>query len=348
MIEGGRSRSDLRALTAVAASVERAGAQVKVLRHGLGRVSASAVRRDIRSHEPDLIVTTGATSTRDVETLARWRGVPVVCYYWPAGPVEDIHRRPRRSGEPRRAQRVSAPDHAVVGSPMQRQALRSYLGSGHAEVQIHVLLPLLEEAASCVPGQADLVAGHGIIGVYGGHNRELPSVQGCRYVDLDAAPAPGPAAAGAVSPELARLRECAAILLLGCDTAEELEAPRRCAVALVLGKPVLASGFGASGDELPLELPGLDAGAHGPLQAAAPAALPAALARWAKEQKQLAEAAQRAAAEALAPQRVLEQHVALLMQLATATALHSVEKPGGLATRFLVRLRGLLGRRSKR
>src|SRR5689334_7383483 len=95
VIEGGRSRADVAALSAVAAAVERAGAQVTVLRHGLGRLSASGVRRGIRQNEPDVVVTTGASSTRDAEGLRLWRDFAVVCYYWPAGPVEDIHRRPR-------------------------------------------------------------------------------------------------------------------------------------------------------------------------------------------------------------------------------------------------------------
>lgn len=347
VIEGGRSRDDLWALTAVAQAAEQAGAAVSVLRHGLGRLSAGAVRRAIRKEAPHLVVTTGATSTRDAKRLSFWQRFNLVCYYWPAGPVEDIHKKGRHSAGQKPAlappsldaQKRPPPDHAVVTSPLQKQALLRYLGD--VPVDVHILPPLLDEALLGAWAAQRTAVADGILrlGVYGGHGRELPPLAGCHYVDLDAAQARISPRRGGPGP----LIECDGVLMLGCDAIEEREAPRRCATALALGKPVLASGFGASGNELPLSLPELGIDAQGPLRLAKEAELQAALQRFVADLGSLSRLAAHEAESALAPAKVLGQHVALLFALAAKGHGRASDSAAG-TTRLLARLRALLRR----
>lgn len=379
VIEGGRSRHDLLALDAVATAAERAGATVTVLRHGLGRLSTRAVQRAIREREPEVIITTGATSTRDTEKAAKAARCPIICYYWPAGAVEDIHRKTRPGHRPRRPAKAVAPTLAVVGSALHRDALLRYLTGPHGQPLLHaeqvvIMPPWVEVAAR----KAEPVSSHGPesepleLGVYGGHGAKLPKVSGCRYVDLDAPLAAMPArAAGAHdSPELGRLRSCAAVLMLGGDAIDEREAPRRCATALLLGKPVLASGFGASGRESPLVLPesktepttGPGLAASGALQTAAPEELEAALGRWLDEhQQQLLRDGHFSLGIDLHPQlsaeAILKQHLALIWKAAGEGAAHPRRSrgpapehkrgPAATAKRLLTRLRTLLRPRAR-
>lgn len=375
VIEGGRSRHDLLALDAVATAAERAGATVTVLRHGLGRLSTRAVQRAIRERAPEVIITTGATSTRDTEKAAKAARCPLICYYWPAGAVEDIHRKSRPGHRPRRPAKAVAPTLAVVGSPLHRDALLHYLTGAHGQPLLHaeqvaIVPPWVEVAVR----KAEPVSSHGPesepleLGVYGGHGAKLPKVKGCRYVELDAPLAAMPARAAAAhdSPELSRLRSCAAVLMLGGDTTDEREAPRRCATALLLGKPVLASGFGASGREPPLVLPEPEGGpglaASGALQTAAPEELEAALGRWLDEhQQQLLRDEHYSLGIDLHPElsaeAILKQHLALIWKAAGEGVAHqrkhrsaSTEPkrgPAATAKRLLTRLRSLLRPRSR-
>lgn len=359
VIEGGRSRQDRLALDAVATAAERAGATVTVLRHGLGRLSTRAVQRAIRERAPEVIVTTGATSTRDVEKAARAAHCPLVCYYWPAGAVEDIHRKTRPGRRPRRQAKAVAPTLAVVGSQLHRDALLHHLtGLGGQPLlrpeQIAIMPPWVEAAARKEEPTSDYSAELLELGVYGGHGAKLPKVSGCHYVDLDAPLTAMPArAASHESPELSRLRSCAAVLMLDGDSTDEREAPRRCATALLLGKPVLASGFGPSGREPPLELTGLSTNVDGALQTATRDELEPALGRWLQHQPKEDPALDADLHRMLSADAILDQHVELLWKAAHEGPAHQRRHrhgaehrrgPAATAKRLLSRLRMLLRR----
>jgi hypothetical protein len=178
--------------------------------------------------------------------------------------------------------------------------------------------------------------------VYGLHGAALPLLPGCGYVNLDAG-----------LPSLAPLAGCLGVLLLAGDALDEREAAPRCALALALGKWVLASGFGDDGCAAPLELPGLDARA---LQTVAPKELAARLPLWLAELRLAPPGAaagplRSLLATALAPEAQLAGHVALLSQLAeprrAVAAGHGAAKPPGQLGRLLRQL-GRLLRRSER
>jgi hypothetical protein len=347
VIEGGRSRADVAAIQAVATAVERAGAVVKVVRHGLGRVSARAVRRAIAEQSPDVVVTTGATSNRDADGLRGRRGFAVVCYYWPAGPIEDIHRRPRhRSQAPVRPARVSVPTHAVLASDLHASALHSFLGGAAAGVEVQILPPLVDENALTEAVSPSPSHDPPLIGVYGGQGQKLPTSAAYRLLDLDTGPAALLTSADAAPSELARLRECDAVLLCSCGTAEAREAPRRCATALLLGKPVLVTGFGESGEALPLSIAELPLESEGALRKASAEQLPDELSRWAAELHGLARRAPIGLREALSFDHVLDQHKTLLLRIAEQRA--GTQKKTSVVSRLLGRLRTLLRRERAR
>ncbi|MFO0573418.1 MAG: polysaccharide deacetylase family protein [Polyangia bacterium] len=98
VLEGGRSQADHSALVAVAEALERSGARVTLLHHGLGRLARLHLRSRLQKLQPELIVVSGEASLRDVRRLATVLGCPLVAYYWPDGAVHNIHekRRPQR------------------------------------------------------------------------------------------------------------------------------------------------------------------------------------------------------------------------------------------------------------
>jgi peptidoglycan/xylan/chitin deacetylase (PgdA/CDA1 family) len=98
VLEGGRSQADHNALVAVAEALERSGARVTLLPHGLGRLARLHLRSRLQQLKPELIVVSGEASLRDVRRLATVLGIPLVAYYWPDGAVHNIHekRRPQR------------------------------------------------------------------------------------------------------------------------------------------------------------------------------------------------------------------------------------------------------------
>lgn len=344
VIEGGRSRADVAALQAVATAAEAAGATVSVVRHGLGRLSARTARLAIGKQKPDVVVTSGASSTRDVEKLTTARGIALVCDYWPAGPIEDIHRRPRhKSQTKKRLPRVAIPTHALVGSRLHEAALRRYLGTSFEKLEVHVLPPLLDETV--LAGSAEPSESARRIGVYGGHGQELPTAAPYQYIDLDIAPGSTTSWLAETRAELARLRECDAVLLLSCGTADEREAPRRCATALLSHKPVLACGFGDDGESLPLSLSDGRSEMGGMLRTVNKSQLATAVAQLATDLSSLTRAASAEVVKVLTPQKVIDEHVRLLLQIARERRTRQGTKKPTAAQRLLTRLRTLLRRK---
>lgn len=332
VIEGGRSRADVAALRAVADAVQLDGAQVTLVRHGLGRLSARTVRKAIRQVQPQMIVTTGATSTRDAERLARRLKVPLVCYYWPAGPIEDIHRRPRHGSASPRPRRRGIATHAVVGSVNQEQALRG------TATQVSILPPLLDEALFASNAPAAALRSPLRIGVYGGPGSELPALAHGDYVHLEDTTAAKTALDG-----------CTGVLVLCHDAVDQKEAPRRCAAALVCGKAVLACGLEDAEREAVPAWAGSTAAEF--VQVLPAAELATKLQRWADALAPLSEKSVLEVRAALAPKQVLKRHAELLLQIAQAGRSREADASsgtgrtsGGALGKLLARLRRMLGR----
>lgn len=162
VLEGGRSREDHAALLQIAAALGQEGAETTILHHGLGRLARLQLRQRLRRLRPGLIVVTGASSTRDVRTVATMLGCPLVCYSWPEGPVHNIHDKYDRlhrvvgtvgtvgtelapAATPRRVRVL--PTRVVVASAAQQREAQHYFSHGQAVLapdRVHVL-PLLPE-----------------------------------------------------------------------------------------------------------------------------------------------------------------------------------------------------------
>lgn len=312
VVEGARSRGDVSALSAIAKAVEQAGAHVQVIRHGLGRLSTLQVARAARQAAPQLIVTTGLTSTRDLRRVAYRLGCPLVCYFWPSAPPVELHRRPshdatRPPAPPSTGALLSMlPSRAVVGSQKQRVDLLHRLKDSHGRPllsphRVHLLPPLLDEAifaSSWFPSltrsgkPAMPVAAGGLpspvnvadsavrtIALFGTSPSPLPAIPGLTYAHVDGAPV----SQSADVSEAVRLSGCAGLLILVHDAADAREATRRILVALVLGRPVLLVGFADHSDDgqpIPIELSELPGGSSPLLRAASFAELPSVLPAW--------------------------------------------------------------------
>jgi hypothetical protein len=340
VIEGGRSRSDVAALQAVARAVGEAGARVKIVRHGLGRLSTLQVQRAVRQAKPNVLVSTGVTSTRHLRRLAMQLSCPLVCYYWPSAALIDVHQRSRSTSAQRQsAQLAGGSQRAVLGSEWQRAALLASLrnGGGHSPLaasRMHVLPPLFDDAlfaadaAEAPPAARENVDRETALGVYGAIPADLAAAAApLKIVSLDGTPATG----GHSLREVHRLQTCAGVLVLVHDDHEAREAARRIQVALILGKPVLLCGFGVRGDELPGELQALSFPAT-LLRTARPSELLQSLGPFCQElgSPPGQASAPRAPApepqplarlrQALHPTRVLAEHVALLFEVAAEGA----------------------------
>lgn len=374
VLEGGRSRADAAALATLADALTQAGAEVHTLRHGLGRLSTLQVQRAVRQAKPHLLISTGVTSTRHLRRLAARLGCPLVCYFWPNATVLDPHRRPRKkppassTGNTAALGQAQAPvmQRAVVGSQQQRADLLAILGSDDAQPRlsatgIHVLPPLLD-AAIFVPTSQPTpppkpTAGQGEapqsppadveqalrIGVYGAQPDALTAlVPGLQVVSLDGAST----GRSADADEARRLADCAGLVVVVHDSHDARDAARRICVALVLGKPVLIAGFGATGCEVPAELAALDL-PPALLQSVTHSQLSQRLPSFCAALRHAAPNAQRSDDEthalhslrsALHPTQVLADHVALLFEIAaffTAPAPRPVEPSLSLHARAL-------------
>jgi hypothetical protein len=361
VIEGGRSRSDVAALQAVARAVSEAGAQVKIVRHGLGRLSTLQVQRAVRQAKPNVLVSTGVTSTRHLRRLAMRLGCPLVCYYWPSAALIDVHQRSRSTAAQRQsAQLAGGSQRAVLGSEWQRaELLASLRHSGGrsplAASRMHVLPPLFDDAlfaaaaALTPPGARETVAREtaASLGVYGAIPADLAAAAApLKLVSLDGTPASG----GHAVREVQQLQTCAGVLVIVHDDHEAREAARRIQVALILGKPVLLCGFGKSGDELPGELQALSFPAT-LLRTARPSELLQSLGRFCQELgpppgQVNAPRAPTSEPQPLArlrqvlhPTRVLAEHVALLFEVAAeGAAARAVPSLGERARALSLRL----------
>ena len=188
VLEGSRSREDHAALLQVAQALAREGAETPILHHGLGRLAIRQLRQELRRLRPELIVVTGAASTRDVRRVATMLGCALVRYSWPDGPVHNIHdkhdRHDKHDKHDRhdkhgRAQlhpgtallappeRPSAPlpprvlpTRVVVASAEQKQEIQRYFATEKSALsaeRVHVL-PLLPEPPPLSRGRADAPA----------------------------------------------------------------------------------------------------------------------------------------------------------------------------------------------
>lgn len=346
VIEGGRSHTDVVALRAVARALTEAGVQVKLVRHGLGRLSTLQVQRAVREAQPDVLISTGVTSTRHLRRLAMRLGCPLVCYYWPSAALLDVHRHSRSKTASRDDARLSGgPQRAVLGSQWQRDELLTLLrrGGGRSPLpasRLHVLPALFDDAlfgpdltdhASVQPGNAPA---HGEppagfqLGVFGALPAGLAE-QAAPFVivPLDG----GPAHRTQPTRGAAHLRACTGVLIVVHDSHEAQEAARHCQLALILGKPVLLCGFGKPGDEVPGELAALSLPTT-ILRTAKPADLPTALRSFCQALPALSAAAKTGHSVAdepallahlrqtLRPAHVLAEHVALLFEIAAEGA----------------------------
>lgn len=342
VIEGGRSRDDVAALHAVARAVAEAGAQVKLVRHGLGKLSTLQVGRAVRRAKPDLLIVTGATSTRHLQSLAARLGCPLVAYYWPSAAVIDIHRRPRRAsqrpGPPARERAMPLPQRAVLGSEQQRRELLALLPHTGRRATLsasgmHILPPLLDPIlfAADEPTRA-IAAAVPRLGVYGAVATQLPAwAAPAEVVLLDGTPAHlRPTASEATTEattEAQRLLTCTGVLVLVHSDREAREAARHVVSALVLGKPVLLCGYGERGHDLPGVLAALALPAE-ILRAAPRDELARELPRFTQQLLSATTAPSPAPIDArlqalrqtLQPSRVLAEHVALILELADLAA----------------------------
>ncbi len=167
VLEGGRSREDHAAILQVAAALAGEGAETPILHHGLGRLAVLRLRQSLRRLRPDLIVVTGASSTRDVRAVATVLGCPLVCYSWPDGPVHNIHDKHDRLHGATQALSISPaaprrprvlPTRVVVASTAQQREVQRYFSHGKsvlAPERVHVL-PLLPEPPPPGRGRAHL------------------------------------------------------------------------------------------------------------------------------------------------------------------------------------------------
>ena len=169
VFEGGRSREDHAALLQIAEALAREGATTPILHHGLGRLAVLRLRRALYRLKPDLIVVTGASSTRDVRRVATILGCPLVCYSWPDGPVHNIHDRHDRAHALALREAVPAPAPAkgpprsralptrvVVASAAQQREVERYFAQHESALpaeRVHIL-PLLPEPPAPSRGAA--------------------------------------------------------------------------------------------------------------------------------------------------------------------------------------------------
>lgn len=339
VLEGGRSRADAADLAAVAQALEQSGVTVHVIRHGLGRLSALQVQRAVLRAQPQVLITTGVTSSRHLRRVATRLGCPLVCYFWPNAPVVDPHRRPaKRPAEPTSQEQAVADvetvalQHAVFGSQQQRtELIRSRATDATAphllSARMHVLPPLLDVAIFAPPavernGPPSAPRSELTLGVYGATPPALRTLSpGLQVISLDGAPTRQSADAS----EAQRLSACDGLVVVVHDAQDAREAARRSAVALVLGKPTLLVGFGPSGREIPSEIQSLDP-SPALLRAVSEDELPQELPRFCVQLRAQvgssapASADQHAARhrlrEALHPTQVLAEHVALIFEIA--------------------------------
>jgi len=338
VIEGGRSRDDVAALQAVARAVAEAGAQVKLVRHGLGKLSTLQVGRAVRRAKPDLLIVTGASSTRHLQSLAARLGCPLVAYYWPSAAVVDIHRRPRRAsqrpGPPARERAMPLPQRAVLGSEQQRRELLALLPHTGRRATLsasgmHILPPLLDPIlfAADEPTRA-AAATAPRLGVYGAMATQLAAwAAPAEVVLLDGTPAHHRPAASEATTEAQRLLTCSGVLVLVHSDREAREAARHVVSALLLGKPVLLCGYGERGRDLPGVLAAL-ALPEEILRAAPRDELARELPRFTQQLQSATmapspapiDARLQALRQTLQPSRVLAEHVALILELADLAA----------------------------
>jgi len=338
VIEGGRSRDDVAALRAVARAVAQAGAQVELVRHGLGKLSTLQVQRAVRRANPDLLIVTGATSTRHLQSLAARLGCLLVAYYWPSAAVIDIHRRPRRASPrpspPDRGRALPLPQRAVLGSEQQRHELLALLPqTGRrttlSDSGIHILPPLLDPIlfAADEPTRAAAAAAPRL-GVYGALATQLPAwAAPAEVVLLDGTPAHLRPTAHEATTEAQRLLTCTGVLVSVQNEREAREAARHVMSALVLGKPVLLCGYGERGRDLPAILAAL-ALPEEILRAAPRDELARELPRFTQQLLSATRAQSAVPIDArlqqlrqtLQPARVLAEHVALILELADLAA----------------------------
>lgn len=354
VIEGGRSRTEVAALQEVARAVAEAGAQVTLVRHGLGRLSTLQVQRAVRQARPDLLISTGVTSTRHLWRLAARLACPIVCYFWPSAAVIDVHRRPKATAgsrpTPPTTQPMALPQRAVLGSEQQRQELLAVLGpargrSGLALSRLHILPPLFDAALFATSNDEAAMVGPATppsasrprLGVYGAVPAQLSTwAAPAEVVPLDGTPA----GAGPQASEAQRLSTCAGVLISVHDAPSAREAARHAQGALLLGRPVLLCGFGESGHELPQELQSLalpsqllrtsrpadlarELGPFCQALATAAAAGPERPGASAPASPLLTDSAQRSLAslrQSLHPSQVLRQHTELLLEVAAHAA----------------------------
>jgi peptidoglycan/xylan/chitin deacetylase (PgdA/CDA1 family) len=166
IIEGSRSHADQSALLALGQALTRSGLQVRVLPHGLGRLSRRFLLQTLTQLRPQLILVTGAASLRDARRAATTLGCPLVCYYWPHGVVHDVHAPhgpPRHSPPPSPPQQLvvadrsadkqhrlrTLPTRIVVATAEQQQAARLYFAQAGVSLldpeRVHVLPKLPDE-----------------------------------------------------------------------------------------------------------------------------------------------------------------------------------------------------------
>jgi len=341
VLEGGRSRSDAASLSAVARALEQSGAEVHLIRHGLGRLSTLQVQRAVQKVRPHVLISTGIPSSRHLRRTAERLGCPLVCYFWPNAPLLDPHRRPRKkpaapTGIDATADEGIVLQHAVVGSQQQLDDLLQVLGKDSqrprlASARIHVLPPLLDAAIfdaqpATLNAQTTTARDSVVLGVYGTAPEQLcAGSPGVQAVSLDGAPV----TRSADTSEAQRLAGCSGLVVVVQDAQDARDAARRIAVALVLGKPVLLVGFGSSGRVIPAEIQALDL-PPALLRAVPKDELPQALAQLVSELHPAAAPSAHAVAanhaslhslrEALHPNQVLSEHVALLFEIADLAA----------------------------
>lgn len=126
IVEGARSREDATVLTELARALEKLGAEVSVLRHGLGTLAVRTLNSTLRRLRPELVITTGAVSARDTRPTLVQLGCAQVTYFWPSGKIFDIHLSRKE-----RTEHVTRPlpplCHAIVGTAEQKTALQAAL-----------------------------------------------------------------------------------------------------------------------------------------------------------------------------------------------------------------------------
>ena len=350
VLEGGRSRADAADLAAVAQALEQSGVTVHVIRHGLGRLSALQVQRAVQRVQPQVLITTGVTSSRHLRRIATRLGCPLVCYFWPSASVVDPHRRPaKRSPEPLSQEQAEAEvesvalQHAVFGSQQQRAELLQARATDPSSprllaARMHVLPPLLDVAIFAPPqgersGTPSAPRSELTLGVYGATPPALRTLSpGLQVISLDGAPTRQSADAS----EAQRLSACDGLVVIVHDALDAREAARRSAVALVLGKPTLLVGFGASRREVPAEIQSLDP-SPALLRAVSEEELPQELPRFCAQLRAQAgssvpasadqPAAQHRLREALHPAQVLAEHVALIFEIAALASAPIRDQP---------------------